>query len=227
MTEMIKAVCKGEIFGGLADCYVLADGRRVLSQRGAVRVLTAKDDGKTVGAGGGEISRYFSRLPPKYSKDLVMPGIQFSRPGGGIATGIEATLFVKALRAYVAAHFDSVLHKSQEPFARNAARILSALSEVGIVALVDEATGYQVQRAHDDLARLFGRALRDDPAEYGILWHSRLIREMCRLYGKLYREGDLSLGRTKEIITVRLDTGELVCRRAMQAFELQEEMQLS
>jgi len=38
---------------------------------------------------------------------------------------------------------------------------------------------------------------------------------------------DLSLGRTKEIITVRLDTGELVCRRAMQAFELQEEMQLS
>jgi hypothetical protein len=43
------------------------------------------------------------------------------------------------------AHYDGVLGNRQELIAAKADILIRALSELGIIALVDEATGYQAQ----------------------------------------------------------------------------------
>ncbi|WP_254305521.1 P63C domain-containing protein [Sphingopyxis sp. BSNA05] len=53
------------------------------------------------------------------------------------------------------------LHSSQEHLAKQAEVLMQAFAKVGIVALIDEATGYQLDRAHDALRLLLGKYIAE------------------------------------------------------------------
>lgn len=191
-----KATCSGQLFNGLVDCYVLEDGQRIISQKGAVRALSG-------GAEDGKIGRYLSRLPSRFAGLAAGPAVEFTPPNGGTAFGRDAEWFVDVLQAYVDAHFAGELHQSQEPLARNAAGILKALGKVGIIALIDEATGHQSQRQQGALGRLFDLMFRRELAPWRRMFKDSLILALCKLDDIRWTPGDRQpghLGSTQEKI---------------------------
>ena len=70
---------------------------------------------------------------------------------GKIGQGIDAALIPRICSVWLDARKDGVLGPRQEKIANNAELLIRSLAEVGIVALVDEATGYQSTRPKDAL----------------------------------------------------------------------------
>lgn len=178
-----KAIATGTLaaHGINADCYVLSNGVRVLSQRGIVRALTGKNAEQNGGAEYGGLRRYLARLPSDSAVVTAGP-IEFFLPGGGTALGRPAEWFVDLLRAYKTAWRAGLLRSSQVPLAMQADAILDSLAGVGIVALIDEATGYQSVRAHGDLGRLFERMLLANAAKFAKFWADDVIASLARTY---------------------------------------------
>jgi hypothetical protein len=81
-------------------------------------------------------------------------------PNGGKAWGYRADLLPKVCAVYLKARDKKQLLDSQEPVAIACDILVRGLAQVGIIALVDEATGYQRDRAADALARYLKRSLR-------------------------------------------------------------------
>ncbi len=176
-----KAIATGVLFDGLADCYVLDDGRRILSQRGVLRALSGGAPGSP------DFARFIERLP-KTIKVLEVVPVFFVAPGG-MTHGVTSSTFVDILQAYVDAAVAGTLHAQQRHLAVNAQRILRALTKLGIDALVDEATGYQGRRGDDALSKRFKTYLRDTRAPHQVTWKEKLVVELARLYGHPYHGG--------------------------------------
>ncbi len=129
--------------------YVLDDGRRVISRTGATSVLIGRQ-------GGGNLESYLGiqvikgYLPP----DLWDHMIEFAMPGvvNKTVLGMDAETFLDICRAYAEARDDGVLAtRKQLEIAIRAGMFLSACAKVGFIALIDEVTGYQYDRAEDAL----------------------------------------------------------------------------
>ena len=134
---------------GELPCYVLNDGRRVISRTGATSVLAGKK-------GGGQLEKYVAAgaLPEYMPPDLHDKMIDFSIPEvvNKTVRGINAETFVEICRGYVRALSDDVLKTvAQVTMAHKASVFLAACANVGLIALIDEATGYQYDRAEDAL----------------------------------------------------------------------------
>jgi hypothetical protein len=188
--EMPKAIVTGTLahIGINADCYVLSNGARVLSQRGIMRALTAGDGAP----GGKDFGRMMARLQKNIRGLSVPPGVEilFSLPTGGTAVGRDATWFVDLLKGYKAALRAGSLTKQQEPLGRRADEMLDALAGVALVALIDEATGYEEMRQHGALASLFERLLLERAATWERFWTTDLVRSLCRTYS-LHQRGNV------------------------------------
>lgn len=157
------------VIGDLSiPCYVLEDGRRVLSLGGMVRAL-----GMSIGgAGGGQgdrlgkflagktISSFVSNDLTNRMKDQI---IRLRSPTGGvIATGYEATILPDICDAVLAAREAGKLLGSQEHIAKQAETLVRGLARVGIIALVDEATGYQEVRDRKALEDILNKYISED-----------------------------------------------------------------
>jgi hypothetical protein len=137
-------------------CYVLEDGRRVLSLGGMVKAL-----GMSIGsAGGGEGDRLASfasgkSISPFISKDLasrMKASIKFQAPTGGTAaSGYEATILPDLCDAVLSARKAGALRPQQLHVGEQCEILVRGFARVGIIALVDEATGYQSVRPADAL----------------------------------------------------------------------------
>ena len=137
-----------EIGDGNLPCYVLDDGRRVISRTGATNVLAGKK-------GGGQLEKYIAaEALREYMPDLVSTMIEFSIPEvvNKTVRGLTAETFLDVCRGYVRAIADDKLKTvSQIQMAHKASAFVAACAAVGLVALIDEATGYQYDRAEDAL----------------------------------------------------------------------------
>jgi hypothetical protein len=89
-------------------------------------------------------------------------------PGQDTApTGYRAELLPELCHFFRSAREAGALEPRQEPLAEHCAHMLLAFAKVGIVALVDEATGYQKERERGALHRLLARFLGDAPLQRG------------------------------------------------------------
>ena len=180
-------------------CYVLDDGRRVISRTGATSVLAGKK-------GGGQLEKYVAAgaLRAYIPSDLADKMIDFSieEVKNKTVRGIEAETFIDICRGYVKAVNDAaVLTESQEEMARKASAFLAACATVGLIALIDEATGYQYDRAQDALRvklkafleekmRPWEKTFPDELwLEFGRLtnWHGSVLQRP-KYWGKLVME---------------------------------------
>ncbi len=126
------------------ECHVLNDGQRVFTQGEMVRAITG-------GADTSNLRRYISRIP-SLDTDLSAGPIRFQIPGiPTIAIGSEATRLIEICERYLQAADQELLRPNQMRLARNAAIIVRACAKLGIIALIDEATGYQKVRARNAL----------------------------------------------------------------------------
>jgi len=140
-------------------CYVLEDETRVLSQGG---LLTAIGRSRTPKAGTGGMSNvdelpFFLRaeqLKSFISNELrtSTTPILFRLTSGQRTVGYNALLLPQVCEIYLRARDAGVLLTSQQHIAERAEILIRGLATVGIIALVDEATGYQRLREERALA---------------------------------------------------------------------------
>ena len=169
-------------------CYVLSDGTRVLTQQGFLvalgRARAAK--GGTGAAGGVDNLPAFlaaNNLKPLITKELIASTkpIEFRLPTGGRAFGYAAELLPKVCNVYLQARDKRLLLHSQKRAAEQADMLVRGLAETGIVALVDEATGYQQVRARDALHAYLERFIRKELAAWVLRFPDEFFDELYRL----------------------------------------------
>lgn len=178
-----KAITReGSILGNVT-CYVLEDERRVITKRAAVAALSS-------GPNNAHLERSIERLPNGSALLAAGPNfIEFSLPGGRVGHGIEAKTFARMLQLYAAALQAGQLRADQMPVALRAVRLLAGVAEVGIVALVDEATGYRAQLVAENKAFVYRALLQDSASDWALMWPAEFVDAICRLHGRRYAGG--------------------------------------
>ncbi len=168
------------------DCAVLDDGSRVLS---ATSVFTAFDRPRRANSrleiNGIKVPAFMdaNNLKPYINQEVIkrIKPIEYL-DGEHIKTGYVASLLPKMCEIYLSARRDDVLIKSQENLAVKSEILLSALAQVGIDALVDEATGYQYDRKHDALRMLVAKYIEEGMQKWIHTFPDAFFAELDRLY---------------------------------------------
>jgi hypothetical protein len=171
-------------------CYVLEDGTRLLSQRGLIAGLgissgsTRSGDSRLVAFVETELIRRHAR--PGLVSTLNSP-IKFLPPHGGrSAYGYPATVLADICEAVLAARANETLTPTQLEVANQCEVLVRGFARVGIVALVDEATGYQKDRAKDALAKILEAWVAKELQPYVKTFPADFYEHMFRLRGLEY-----------------------------------------
>jgi hypothetical protein len=168
-------------------CYVLDDETRVLSQRGTLAGLNL---GRGSRDGGDRLAAFLSgkQISPFVSSELMLAitnPIRFRHPGGGgIAFGYPATILPDICDAVLSARKAGELQKQQEHIADQCEILLRGFARVGIIALVDEATGFQQDRAKDALAQILEAFIAKELRPWLRTFPNEFYQELYRLKGK-------------------------------------------
>ena len=198
-------------------CYVLADGRRVLAQRGLQAGIGLSESGGSSGAH--RISILMAGLEKKgiNTRNLVArtrDPIRFvPTHGGKTAYGYEATILPDICAVIIDAAQKHKLQAQQVKLAEQCAVLQHGFAIVGIVALVDEATGYEEFRERDALAKILEAFIQEEIRPYVRTFKPDFYREIYRLHKWDYKGGSARPGivghYTNDIIYRRLAPGVL------------------
>lgn len=204
-SNLPKATHWGDLSMGDAvlPAYVLSDGSRVFSLKGVVFGL--------IGTDGGQLAEYLKvRALRDFLPDDLKPAEDGSIPalirfdtgrdaGPGddegsrdsrfkYAIGFPVERFMDLCSAYAAAlmsHLDPVedftLTKRQIEIARKAISIQRACGKIGIISMVDEVTGYQYERAEDELRIKLNLFLAEEMRSWERTFPKQLWVEFGRL----------------------------------------------
>ena len=168
-------------------CYVLEDGTRVFSGRGIQKAIGYDNKSgqwmssfcKMEG-----ISSYLCAGDNSISERLSNP-VKFKRndAGGSQSTtnGYEVTLLVDICSAIIDANRAGVFN--DETIVRNADIIIRSVAKVGIIALVDEATGYQYERENDELQKILKAYISEELLPWQKRFPDIFYKELFRLNG--------------------------------------------
>lgn len=153
-----KITHEGEIVLGESHipCYVLDDGTRVLSSRAMQNALKMVEQGDRTSA---RLGRFLDQesLKEFIYKDKV---IGHFKPiecykGNAKINGYEATILADICDAFLEARKTISLSPRQKIIADQCEILVRGFARVGIIALVDEATGYQYDREKEALQIVF------------------------------------------------------------------------
>jgi hypothetical protein len=114
----------------------------------------------------------------------IQKPIRFKHPSGGAtAFGYPATILADICDAVLNARASKALQKQQEHLARQAEILVRGFARVGIIALVDEATGYQEDRARDALARILEDFIAKELQPWVSTFPVDFYKELFRIRG--------------------------------------------
>jgi hypothetical protein len=195
LDEIPIAIAKGVMRIGSVeiDCAVLADETRLISDRGVTKAMGGKRGGshwKRMKEDGALVLPPYisaSNLRPFIPNDLIYiltNPIQYkATKSGAIGNGLLATAFPKVLNVWADAYKAGALKPQQEHIAKQAISLLEGLDEVAMVALVDEATGYQEKRRHDELQQILSAYVLPEHRPYLQSVPIEFFKELYRVYG--------------------------------------------
>ena len=172
--------------------YVLADGTRVLAQRGLQSGIGLSEGGGKSGAR--RITELMTRIAGKGIdiRGLIARAenpIRFIPPhGGNAAFGYEATILPDLCAVLIEAGQQGALGKRLDHLAKRAAILQHGFATVGIIALVDEATGYQEYRQRDALAKILERFVAKELRPWIRTFPSEFYKQIFRLNGWEYSD---------------------------------------
>ncbi len=205
--EMVRATHSGVIRVGEIElpCFVLEDGTRVLSGRGLASAFgqksssaappTAPLDDSDSAVAGRQVPAFLASKSvfPFLSNDLLLfanSPVRFSNPrGGGVGHGYNATILPEICRSILEAKSKGALKSNQMAMAAAAEILIFALAKTGIVALVDEATGYQYDRARDELQKILEAYIAEELRPWTKRFSNTFFKEVYRLHGWKFEPG--------------------------------------
>jgi hypothetical protein len=188
-----KATHEGVMSIGSAEiqCAVLdiGTGKRVLTQSSFMIALGRARQAKVRDYYDGDVNLpaflTAKNLKPFVHKDLEVTSsqIEFLTLGGVRAFGYAAELLPKVCDVFLDAKAAGVLTHNQEHIADRAFMLIRGLAHVGIIALVDEATGFQYDRPRRDLEEYLKTLLSDSLRRWVRTFPADYFKHLCRLRG--------------------------------------------
>jgi len=206
MSEKLrKATHKGILTIGNVQipCFVLEDGTRVISGRGMTTAIGMKGRGQGV-------ARILAHpaLKPFINNDLSMAIENPMRiRGGGTqpTSGYEATILHDLCQAVLTARDADALKTEQEKrYAHYCDILVRAFARIGIIALVDEATGYQEVRDKDELHRILEAYIAKELLPWTKRFPDEFYMHLFRLWGWQYRPLSIKRPQYVGILTNKL-----------------------
>lgn len=193
--KILRAICGSEdqplCIGDIQlPCYVLEDGRRVLVQGGMIRSLDMSP-GSSGGSGGDRLAKFANGkiltpyVPPNLASAITHP-IKFKTPKGATAYGYEATALADLCDAVLEARKKGVLQMQQKHIAERCEVLVRGFARVGIIALVDEVTGYQTIRARNELHKILESYIAKELLPWTKRFPDEFYKELFRLRGWEY-----------------------------------------
>lgn len=192
--DMPRAAFVGTLtIGDLSfPCSVLSDGTRVLTQSDFMSGMgmyysgwVAKNNQKP-GSGGTPHFLAFKSLElhlDRHLGDLQSIVLQYVTDKGKVAHGIKAEIIPKICEVWLDAEEAGGLGSRQLQIAQKAKIMMRALAHVGIIALVDEATGYQGVRPQDALQAYLDKVLRTELAAWAKKFPDEFYENIYKLRG--------------------------------------------
>ena len=152
-SDIPVAVCSGVLdIGDLSfPCSVLSDGTRILTQSEFMRGMGMYYSGWVAKHGPADLPHFlaFKSLLPfinKHLGSLQSITMKYRTERGSLADGIRAETIPKMCDVWIDANEKVGLGSRQKKIAAKALLLVRSLAHVGIISLVDEATGYQSVR---------------------------------------------------------------------------------
>lgn len=211
--------------GGLEiPCYVLENGKRILVRAGMYKSL-----GMSEGTGSRSLSegdrlvkfidgKRISPYIPNELANLIKNPLRFQLQSGGVAYGYEATLLPDICDAVLTAREENKLQKQQLHIAKQCEILVRGFARIGIIALVDEVTGYQHHRARQALHEILEEFIAKELRAWAKTFPDEFYEELFRLRGWNYlglggratRKRPILVGKlTNDIVYNRLAPGVL------------------
>lgn len=180
------------------QCAVLPNGTRVITQATFLRAIGRSRSPKS---GTGVLSTV-DELPFFLSADALKPFIDnelaasttpifYRYKTGGKGVGYDASMLPKVAEVYLRFRDQHLVNKGRVP--KNYEHIVKAsdilmrgLANVGIIALVDEATGFQRERAKDALAKILEKFIAKELQPWTHTFTDEYYEHLFRLRGLSY-----------------------------------------
>ena len=197
------------------ECYVLEDGIRLLSQAGFLSAL-GRHRKANVRRERVPAILQGKAISPFISEDTLEKSTQiaFRTPHGSRASGYRAELLPEVCEVYLKARDANVLPPNQLHVAKQADILMRGLAHVGIIALVDEATGYQDVRARNALTLILEQFIAKELQAWVRTFPDDYYKGIFRLRGLQYPDDNVKRPQyfgilTNDIVYARLAPGVL------------------
>lgn len=202
------------------ECYVLEDDTRVLTQATFLQALGRHRKANVRRSEGNE-----EPLPAILQGKAIRPfisdeireksrPINFRLPTGQRASGYNAEVLPAVCEVYLQARDAETLPANQQHVAKQAEILMRGLAHVGIIALVDEATGFQDLRARNALAKILEAFIDKELQAWVQTFPDDFYRELFRLRDVDYPQSSVRRPQyfghlTNDIVYKRLAPGVL------------------
>lgn len=181
-------------------CHNLDDGTRLISQSSLLGALGRTGQPKTVH----EVNNGGLQLPVVLQAKNLQPFVDESiegvfkpvyfkpKTGGTFSLGYKAEALAKICNVYLDAREARKLHRTQEAVAERCRILSRGFQEVGLAALVDEATGFQHERAKDALSKILEQYIAKEYQKWTSTFPEMFYKEIFRLRGWAWTEKSIS-----------------------------------
>lgn len=180
-----KAEYRGVLHVGHDElkCFVLEDGTRVISGRSMTSAIGMKGRAQGVSRIAAH-STLRLHIPDELHKQLSSP-ILFTGStsrSSNPTQGYEATVLLSICEAILVARDAGALKtEAEQRYATYCDALVRSFAKVGIIALVDEATGYQEVRARDELHQILERYIAKELLPWAKRFPDDFYKEIFRL----------------------------------------------
>lgn len=173
------------------ECYVMDTRERVLSLRGAARTMGLVGNGSQALArnlNAQWIAPFLSEGLKNWLEKANRNELPTYRGVRGQFMPFEASLFVDLCKAYVDALHAGVLQtEKQKQIAERLYAIMTAFAKTGLVAVIDEVTGYQADRDRDELQKVLEKYISAELLPWAKRFPDEFYKQMFRLKGWQYK----------------------------------------
>ncbi|MGP1910667.1 P63C domain-containing protein [Metabacillus sp. JX24] len=192
--KILKATHFGKLSLGEKElpCAVLEDGSRIISRNAVFKAFGRTKRGRKKGevrvANMPELPSFIdANNLTKYIegevKELLLNPVVYRAQNGREVVGYKAAIIPLIADVYLTARMNKALTRQQENLAIASEILVRSLSKLGIVALVDEATGYQADRDRDELQKLLSKYISKELLPWAKRFPDEFYQEMFRLRG--------------------------------------------
>ena len=166
------------------NCAVLATGQRILTLSAIFRALgrPVRGNSRLINTPTFMDAKSIQPFVNEEVRGLIKK-VPFVGLNGAISEGYDATLLPLVAEVYLKARDAGALTYKQKDTAHQAEVLIRSLARVGIIALVDEATGYQYDREEFELQKILKSYISEELLPWQKKFPDVFYRELFRLNG--------------------------------------------